>query len=43
MLAYTEKNHLTACFICVTPANSSGERGIEEETASQEKFTKVVP
>lgn len=42
MLAYTEKNHLTACFICVTPADSSGERGVEE-AAPQEKFTKVVP
>ena len=35
------KNHVSGCFICVTPAHSSGERSTEAETASQEKHQVV--
>ena len=35
-----EKDHVSGC---VTPANSSGERGTKEKPARQEKHGKVLP
>ena len=37
-----ERNHMSGCFTLVTPGNLSGEKGTEEETASQEKPIKVL-
>lgn len=38
-----EVGPVSGCFSCVTPANSSGERGNEEKSASLEKDSKVLP